>query len=165
ALPGSEARSSAVEARRPALHWKSKVPGGKVPMLASFIGNVRRNHALEHATVSLLISKLGPDIRLVGRAVNDGFYIYGDIPTEVLRQCAAEGLSRLKQGESFWAVTPLCGTNIATAGIIASMASMAVSGSGKRGDRVPTAMIAGIVGVLLAQPLGRLLQKHVTTSP
>jgi hypothetical protein len=134
-------------------------------MLASFIGNVRRNHALEHATVSLLISKLGPDIRLVGRAVNDGFYIYGNIPTEMLRQCAAEGLSRLKQGESFWAVTPLCGTNIATAGIIASMASMAVSGNGKRGDRLPTAMIAGIVGVLLAQPLGRLLQKHVTTSP
>jgi hypothetical protein len=134
-------------------------------MLASFLGNVRRNHALEHATVSLLISKLGPDIRLVGRAVNDGFYIYGDIPTDTLRQCAAEGLSRLQRGESFWAVTPLCGTNIATAGIVASLASLAVSGNAKRGDKVPTAMIAGIVGVLLAQPLGRLLQKHITTSP
>jgi hypothetical protein len=134
-------------------------------MLSTFVGNVRRNHALEHATVSLLLAKLGPDIRLVGRAVNDGFYIYGNIPTEALRQCADEGLARLKRGESFWAVTPLCGTNIATAGIVASLASLAVVGNGRRGDKVPNAMMAGIVGVLFSQPLGRMLQKHITTSP
>jgi hypothetical protein len=134
-------------------------------MLGSFIGNVRRNHALEHATVSLLLARLGPDLRLVGRAVNDGFYIYGDVPTETLRQCAAEGLARLKRGEAFWAVTPLCGTNIATAGIIASLASLAVAGKAPRGDRIPTVMLAGIIAVLFAQPLGRSLQKHITTSP
>lgn len=134
-------------------------------MLGNLVGNVRRNHALEHATVQLLLAKLGPDIRLVGRAVNDGFYIYGNIPTGVLQDCAVEGLARLKRGESFWAVTPLCGTNIVTAGIVASMASLAVAGGGRRGDKVPNAMMAGIVGVVLSQPLGRLLQKHVTTSP
>jgi hypothetical protein len=134
-------------------------------MLSTFVGNVRRNHALEHATVSLLLAKLGPDIRLVGRAVNDGFYIYGNIPTDALQQCAAEGLARLKRGEAFWAVTPLCGTNIATAGIVASLASLAVLGNGRRQEKAPNAMMAGIVGVLLSQPLGRALQKHITTSP
>jgi len=134
-------------------------------MLGSLVANVRRNHALEHATVQLLIAKLGPDIRLVGRAVNDGFYIYGSIPTEPLRECAAEGLARLKRGEAFWAVTPLCGTNIVTAGIVASLASLAVAGSGPRGDKLPNAMLAGIVAVTLSQPLGRLVQKHLTTSP
>lgn len=134
-------------------------------MLGSLVANVRRNHALEHATVTLLLSKLGPDIRLVGRAVNDGFYIYGNIPTETLQECAAEGLVRLKRGEAFWAVTPLCGTNIVTTGIVASMASLAVTGSGSKSDKLPTAMLAGIVAVTLSQPLGRLLQKHFTTSP
>jgi hypothetical protein len=134
-------------------------------MLSRFVGNVRRNHALEHATVSLLLAKLGPDIRLVGRAVNDGFYIYGDVPTAALQQCATEGLARLKRGEAFWAVTPLCGTNIATAGIVASLASLAVAGNGRRGEKLPNAMMAGIVAVLASQPLGRMLQKHVTTSP
>jgi hypothetical protein len=134
-------------------------------MLGSLVANIRRNHALEHATVQLMLAKLGPDLRLVGRAVNDGFYIYGNVPTESLQQCAAEGLARLKRGESFWAVTPLCGTNIVTAGIVASLASLAVTGSGPRGDKVPNAMLAGIVGVTLSQPLGRMLQKHLTTSP
>ncbi len=134
-------------------------------MLGNLVSNVRRNHALEHATVSLLLAKLGPDIRLVGRAVNDGFYIYGDIPTDALQQCSAEGLARLKRGEAFWAVTPLCGTNIVTAGILASVASLAVAGNGPRGDKVPNAMLAGIVGVVISQPLGRMFQKHITTSP
>jgi hypothetical protein len=134
-------------------------------MLSDFVTNVRRNHALEHATVTLLLSKLGPDMRLVGRAVNDGFYIYGNVPTEALQECAADGLSRLQRGEAFWAVTPLCGTNIATAGIVASVASLAVSGGGKRSDKLPTAMMAGIMGVLFSQPLGRYIQKHLTTSP
>jgi hypothetical protein len=134
-------------------------------MLGDFLNAVRRNHALEHATVTLLLARMGPEVRLVGRATQDGFYLYGNLPTELVRECAAEGLERLKRGEAFWAVTPLCGTNIATAGVLASLASMAMVGSGSRRDRLPNALMAGIVAVTLAQPLGRLIQKHVTTSP
>src|SRR5688572_14251227 len=104
--------------------------------MLDFLENVRRNHALEHATVSLLISRLGPDLRLVGRASGDGFFIYGDVPPHMLAECAKEGLARLKRGESFWAVTPLCGTNLATAGILASLSTMAVIGSASRKDRM-----------------------------
>ena len=134
-------------------------------MLSQFIGNVRRNHALEHATVSLLIAKLGPDLRLVGRATGDGFFIYGDIPTNTLTDCANEGLARLKRGEAFWAVTPLCGTNLATAGILAGLSSIATMGTGNRRDRLPSVMMAGILAVIVAQPLGRIVQRHITTSP
>ena len=134
-------------------------------MLNQFIQTVRRNHALEHATVTLMLSRLGPDLRLVGRATGDGFYIYGDIPTDVLTECAHEGLARLKRGEDFWAVTPLCGTNLATAGILAGLSSMAVLGGGSRKGRLPNVLFAGIVAVIAAQPLGRWVQKHVTTSP
>ena len=134
-------------------------------MLGRLIGDVRRNHALEHATVSLLISRLGPDLRLIGRATGDGFFIYGDVPADVLGQCAQEGLVRLKRGEAFWAVTPLCGTNLATAGILASLSTMAVIGNSGRKDKLPNAIVAGILAVTIAQPIGRLIQRHITTSP
>ena len=134
-------------------------------MLNEIITNTRRNHALEHATVSLLISRLGPNLRLVGRASTNGFFIYGDVPAKDLSECAQEGLTRLQGGEGYWAVTPLCGTNLATAGILASLSTMAVIGSGHRREKVSGAMLAGIVAVTVAQPLGRLIQRHITTSP
>ena len=74
-------------------------------MLKRVINAVRRNHALEHATISILLNRHGP-MRLVGRAVPDGFYIYGDIPTERLRELADEALTRLQRGEADLAVSP-----------------------------------------------------------
>lgn len=132
-------------------------------MIGEFIQNVRRNHALEHATVSLLLSRLGPSLRLIGRASGDGFFIYGEVPHDLLAECAEEGLLRLKRGEAFWAVTPLCGTNIATAGVLAAL-SILVATNGQK-DRFGRGIMAGIVGVTLAQPIGRLIQEHLTTSP
>ena len=61
-------------------------------MIKRVVNAVRRNHALEHATISILLSRHGPNIRVLGRAAPDGFYIYGDIPTETLRELAHEGL-------------------------------------------------------------------------
>jgi hypothetical protein len=134
-------------------------------MLGRFIGTIRRNHALEHATVSLLLQRLGPDLRLVGRASPDGFFIYGDLPPGLVAECAHDGLARLQRGEAFWAVTPLCGTNLATAGILASLSTLAVVGNSARKDKLGSAVTAGILAVTLAQPLGRLIQQHLTTSP
>ncbi len=133
-------------------------------MLAEFIERVRQNHALEHATVSLLIARLGPDLRLVGRATDDGFYIYGGLPAAAVAESAREGLNRLQRGEAAWAVTPLCGTNLVTAGVLASLSTLLVLGSAARKDRVGNALVAGIAAVTAAQPLGRLIQKHITTS-
>jgi hypothetical protein len=133
-------------------------------MLAGMIAAVRRNHALEHATVSILLGRLGQDTRLVGRATWDGFYIYGNISADKIGECAAEGLARLKQGESQLAVSPLCGTNLAVAGILAGLASMVAVGKGRRFERLPNVLTAAVLAVVSAQPLGRLIQRHVTTS-
>ena len=133
-------------------------------MLSDYITNVRRNHALEHATVSLLLGRLGPDIRVVGRASSDGFFLYGDIPSEMLGQCVQEALTRLQRGEAFWAVTPHCGTNIATTGVLAGLSTLAVtSGEGNK-DRVSRAILVSMLAVVIAQPLGRMIQRHLTTS-
>ena len=134
-------------------------------MLKRVINAIRRNHALEHATISILLSRHGPHVRVVGRAAPDGFYIYGDIPTERLREFAYEGLARLQRGESHLAVSPLCGTNLAVAGVLAGLASLFAMGSRNRLQGIPGAIMAAMLAVIAAQPLGRLVQKHVTTSP
>ena len=133
-------------------------------MLGRFLEDVRRNHALEHATVSLLISRLGPHIRLIGRSTGAGFFIYGNLNPDVVAECARDGLHRLQRGQSHWALTNLCGTNIATAGILAGLSTLAVV-ENTRKDRLGNAMIAGTIAVIISQPLGRLLQRYVTTSP
>jgi hypothetical protein len=129
------------------------------------LASVRRNHALEHATIAVLLGKVGPNTRLVGRASTDGFYIYGNVSTDKIRESAAEALARLKGGESQLAVSPLCGTNLAVAGILAGLASLMVLGNRSRLERLPNVLMAAVVAVVGAQPLGRLVQRYVTTSP
>jgi hypothetical protein len=125
---------------------------------------VRRNHALEHATVAVLLARHGPT-RLAGRASVDGFLILGDVDSEELTSCAQEALQRLKAGQSSLAVSPLCGTNIAVAGFVAAAAATAVLSTGKASSRFPNAFMAAMLGVVAAQPLGRMVQQHITTSP
>ena len=133
-------------------------------MLKRFINSVRRNHALEHATITVMLNKDGP-MRVVGRATPDGFYIYGDVTTERLREFAQEALARLQLGESSLAVSPLCGTNIAVAGILAGCASYLAMGSRRRPlAGLSGAIMGAILAVIASQPLGRLVQKHYTTS-
>ncbi|MSP22033.1 MAG: hypothetical protein EXR66_03270 [Dehalococcoidia bacterium] len=126
----------------------------------SWLDSVRRNHALEHATVAVLLAKHGPQ-RLAGRASGDGFFFLGDVSSDELTASAREALVRLQRGETSLAVSPLCGTNIAMAGLLAAAATtMSLSrGSGRFGNAFSAAML----GVVLAQPLGRLVQKYVTT--
>ena len=129
------------------------------------INDIRRNHGLEHATVSVLLARHGPR-RLAGRAASDGFFIIGRVDEATLRSCAEEALSRMQRGEAALAVSPLCGTNIAVTGALTAAATMATlargSGNGIR-DRFGNAFTAATLGVVLAQPLGRLVQAHLTT--
>src|SRR5256885_9194465 len=99
---------------------------------------IRRNHALEHATVSVLLARHGPT-RLAGRASVDGFLLYGDIDSDELTSCAEEALRRLQAGQSSLAVSPLCGTNIAVAGFVAAAAATSVLATGSLRGRFPNA--------------------------
>lgn len=105
-------------------------------------------------------------VRVVGRAAPDGFYIYGNVPTDGLREWAHEALARLQGGEAHLAVSPLCGTNLAVAGVLAGVGSYVAMGA--RSDRLgglPGAIVASIAAVIASQPVGRWVQKHYTTLP
>ena len=134
-------------------------------MLGSLVANVRRNHALEHATIAVLLGKLGRDVRMVGRATRDGYYLYANVPTDLLEESTHEALRRLKSGEGHLAVSALCGTNIVVAGGLAGVASLLTLGNARRGEKLPNVVMASMLAVVAAQPIGRAVQKYLTTSP
>lgn len=134
-------------------------------MLKQIINSIRRNHALEHATITLMLAQQGP-MRVIGRAGTDGFYVYANVASDRLEEFAHEALGRLQRGEASLAVSPLCGTNIAVAGILAGTASwIALSGRRSFFDGLSRAVTASMIAIVASQPLGRLIQKNYTTSP
>lgn len=133
-------------------------------MVLRLAAATRRNHALEHATIAVLVERLGLGLRLLGRATPHGFYIHGDVPTEVVKAAAEEGLARLEAGEVELAVSPFCGTNLVVAGAMAALATFVALGRKRQVGRLPQAMVAAMGAVILAQPLGRVVQRHLTTS-
>ena len=134
-------------------------------MLGHLVGTVKRNHALEHATIAVLLRRIGHDIRMVGRATRDGYYLYADVPTDLLDDCTHEALRRLKSGEGHLAVSSLCGTNILVAGVLTAVASSVALGDRGRGGKLPNAILASKLAVVASQPVGRMVQRYLTTSP
>lgn len=132
-------------------------------MRSGWIDAVRRNHGLEHATVAVLLARRGP-MRVAGRASADGFFLLGSVSKEQVDAAAHEALARMQAGESGLAVSPLCGTNIAVAGFLAALAAASVLGSGPTWKRFPNAVTAAMLAVVAAQPIGRRVQRHLTTS-
>jgi hypothetical protein len=131
------------------------------------VDRTRRNHGLEHATVTLL-SRQDPKLRLAGRSTPFGFYIYGPVATEQLRATVDEALRRLKGGEVELAVHPNCGTNLITKGIMAGLTSylgfLGANTARSRFGRLPRVALLSGLAMILAQPLGLMFQKHITTS-
>ncbi len=126
---------------------------------------LRQHHAIEHATVTLLQRRL-PGVPIIARSDLQGFLVFGDVSTVVLREAVGEALKRLLSGEVALAIHPNCGTNLVAAGTLSGVAAF-VAGSGQRRslwDRIPSAILAATAALLIAPPLGRWLQSTVTTT-
>ncbi len=131
-----------------------------IPLVAA----LRRNHAVEHATMHILAQKQ-PYLNAVGRTVLDGFYVYGKVDTRALAEAASQGLARLQAGETDLAVYPRCGTNLVVAGFLAGLAAfLATCRTHRRLSTFPRFVLAATLGVIVAQPLGLMMQQYVTTS-
>jgi hypothetical protein len=132
------------------------------------ISKIRRNHGLEHATIHLLSQRF-PDRSFIGRSDAAGFWLYGDVPTLAVIETVEEALTRLKRGEHQLAVHPNCGTNFVTAGLLGGTASFfSLAGSEEKSwqtklERLPLAITLTTIALIIAQPLGRAAQRHITT--
>jgi hypothetical protein len=132
------------------------------------IDRVRRNHGLEHATMNILGSRY-PKIPMAGHSDSGGFWLIGDIPTDAVSMAIDEAIRRLQNGEAELAIHANCGTNFVAAGGVAGLAAwagMLGSGPGMRRklDRLPLVITLTTLALMVAQPLGLLLQARVTTS-
>ena len=126
---------------------------------------IRRNHALEHATIHVL-SERQSYLRVMGRSDWSGFTIFGSVGTDELSSAVTAALQRLRAGESQLAVHPRCGTNLATGMVLAGLASASAL-SGKRRSRLEKGLqlLIGLAAAfVLAQPLGVRVQEQITTS-
>ncbi len=130
------------------------------------IRRVRRNHGLEHATIHVL-ARSRQNFHAAGRSHPGGFYLYGDLETDEVRHAVAEALRRLRAGEHGLAVHPNCGTNLLATGTLAALAGMVGSAGTRRWqgyvERFPTILLMVIGALILSQPLGLALQRHITT--
>ena len=129
------------------------------------INSVRQNHALEHATITLLMKRIDGNVKLIGRAALMGFHIYGDVPTALVEEAAKDGLQFLQDGHEDLAISPLCGTNLVVTGVLTGIASLLVgSGSREMGKKLSNMISASIIAVVVAQPLGMMVQRKFTTN-
>ena len=132
----------------------------------SFGERIRRNHALEHATLHVLTREM-PDLSLVGRSDGRGFLLYGEVDTVSLGPAVQEGYERLQDGEAALCVHPHCGTNLAVGVLLAGAAFLlGILGSRReRWRRWPLTFLGLAGAATLATPLGPEVQRRWTTNP
>lgn len=123
--------------------------------------NLRKNHALEHATINVIEERYGPQ-RLSGQATEGGFYIYGAVDPTILEAAARIGHGRLLAGEKNLVVHRRCGTTIAAANFVSSAAFLALL-LATRHFTFFNVVIALFMANLIGPLLGTVLQKYVTT--
>ena len=140
--------------------------------LSPFLGfrpirRIRRNHGLEHATIHMMTNRKTADHILGGRAVLDGFFIYGKAETEHVREAVEEAIKRMRKGEHELAVHPNCGTGIVTTGFLTSIfafaATLGSEGWKERWSRLPMMMVFSIAAIMISQPASLSLQRYITT--
>ena len=132
-------------------------------MAIPLVDRTRRNHALEHATIAVLLDG-GTRTPLAGNSTPGGFFIYGRVLTEEVTSAASEALRRLREGQRELAVSPFCGTNLVVGGLLAGLL-VGIIMRRPRGQlrRLPLAAAAVVASVIAGRPLGKIVQERYTT--
>jgi hypothetical protein len=90
--------------------------------LKAIFGNkiLRRNHALEHATIAVMMER-EPGRKLNGFSTDDGFFVQGVRSLSEVESAAREAMRRLQNGEKRLAIHRNCGTTIVAANLLAAV--------------------------------------------
>ena len=134
--------------------------------LKAVLGNrmLRRNHALEHATIVVMMER-HPGRKLNGFSTDEGFFVQGVRSTHEVERAAREALRRLLSGEKGLAIHRNCGTTIVAANLLAAVFFLGSLGIGLYLAWPLYLLILGsvILAFALRVPLSLLLQRFVTT--
>ena len=137
--------------------------------LRAIFGNkiLRRNHALEHATIAVMMER-EPGRKLNGFSTDDGFFVQGVRSISEVESAAREALRRLQNGEKRLAIHRNCGTTIVAANLLAAILFLValvlgVLYLGVGGDLYLMILGSVVLAFALRVPLSLLLQRFVTT--
>jgi S-ribosylhomocysteine lyase LuxS involved in autoinducer biosynthesis len=144
--------------------------------ISNIISRTRRNHALEHATIHVL-SEHHHNFSAQGNSTPAGFHlnIYGDLNEESIAAAVDEAYRRMQNGERQLAVHPNCGTVLLTTATMVAVASQLAFVFEQRRQHqeqatiltslaaLPSAVLAGVVALIISRPLGMTLQARYTT--
>jgi hypothetical protein len=135
--------------------------------LRAIFGNriLRRNHALEHATIVVMMER-EPGRKQNGFSTDDGFFVQGVRSISEVESAAREALRRLQSGEKRLAIHRNCGTTIVAANLLAAIFFLVALGLVLYlGVGNLYLMILGsvVLAFALRIPLSLLLQRFVTT--
>ena len=125
---------------------------------------IRQNHALEHATITILSGYVS-NLRVSARSSSRGFIIFGNVDLGQLRRSLDEALRRLQAGEAELAIHPNCGTNLVVGVSLVTLGTLLGMTSSRARTRVTSTAFSSVAGIMAARPLGQFVQKHVTTLP
>lgn len=129
----------------------------------TLLANVRRNHGIEHATVGILTQrKIKPPIFAL--ATPSGFMIYSKLNKNEILSATNESIKLMLAGDSELAISQYCGTNIVAGGIIAVISTIIFAKIlGKKSKGILNIANGFFISTLLSKPIGRLVQKYITT--
>jgi hypothetical protein len=137
--------------------------------LRAIFGNkiLRRNHALEHATIAVMMER-EPGRKLNGFSTDDGFFVQGVRSISEVESAAREAMRRLQSGEKRLAIHRNCGTTIVAANLLAAILFLAALGLGflylDAGGYLYLMILGSVVlAFALRVPLSLILQRFVTT--
>ena len=135
--------------------------------LRAIFGNkiLRRNHALEHATIVVMMER-EPGRRLNGFSTDDGFFVQGVRTIPEVESAAREAIRRLQNGEKRLAIHRNCGTTIVAANLLAAVFFLTALGVGWLYLQWPLYLLilgSVVLAFALRVPLSLLLQRFVTT--
>jgi RecA/RadA recombinase len=127
-----------------------------------FSRRVRQNHALEHATITILSGMIS-NLSISAHSSADGFVIFGDVDLGLLRRAMDEALRRLQAGEAELAIHPDCDINMAVGmSLITLGAFFSLASNGKR-TRIVAAAVSCMAGLMAAGSVGNYIQRHFAT--
>ena len=135
--------------------------------LRAIFGNkiLRRNHALEHATIGVMMER-EPGRKLNGFSTDDGFFVQGVRSISEVESAAREAMRRLQNGEKRLAIHRNCGTTIVAANLLAAVFFLVTLGFflyfgvGNLYLMIPGSLVLAFA---LRIPLSLILQRFVTT--
>lgn len=121
---------------------------------------LKRNHALEHATINILEERYGVK-NLSGLAVEEGFYVSWPYDPMYVLETAKEGLYHLNKGHKELAIHKRCGTVALGTNIVAVI--FFIIFLILWGFNLFTLITPMIIGILIGNPVGIFFQKYLTT--